>query len=132
MLDLLVTYGLPFGAGLLVCVGAAWSARQPLRENIKILESSVELWEEMYDDLRDRQYATDRENAHLRTLMRPSSLCYQCKYDGFVGQRIGGYITREGRLGFVLQALETKVVHVYAADNLIEYTPPKGRNCGSA
>jgi hypothetical protein len=38
------------------------------------------------------------------------------EHDGFVGEVIGHYTTREGRQGVVLQQLGTKVVHVYRED----------------
>lgn len=36
------------------------------------------------------------------------------EHDGFIGEVIGYYKTKEGKQGVVLQQQETKVVHVYA------------------
>lgn len=38
---------------------------------------------------------------------------YAIEHDGFVGEVIGSYTTREGRRGVVLQQFGTRVVHVY-------------------
>ena len=38
---------------------------------------------------------------------------YRVDYDGFVGTKQGVYVTREGRVGVVLQQVGTKGVHVY-------------------
>ncbi len=35
------------------------------------------------------------------------------EHDGFIGDIIGHYVTREGKRGVVLQQIGTKVVHVY-------------------
>jgi len=44
---------------------------------------------------------------HLYTL-------YRIEHDGFEGQLIGDYKTREGKEGVVLQQMGTQVVHVYS------------------
>lgn len=38
---------------------------------------------------------------------------HKIEHDGFVGEVIGHYVTREGKKGVVLQQIGTKVVHVY-------------------
>lgn len=38
---------------------------------------------------------------------------YRIEHDGFVGEVIGHYRTREGKEGVVLQQAGTRVVHVY-------------------
>jgi len=38
---------------------------------------------------------------------------YTIDHDGFTGNIIGSYVTREGKKGVVLQQIGTKVVHVY-------------------
>lgn len=45
---------------------------------------------------------------------------WRCEYDGFVGDEIGTYVTREGKFGLVLQQVNTLVVHVYRRDRLTE------------
>lgn len=40
------------------------------------------------------------------------------EYDGFEGDIIGSYITREGKEGVVVQQHGTKVVHVYGKNRL--------------
>ena len=35
------------------------------------------------------------------------------EYDGFKGKVIGAYVTVEGRVGYVLQLEDARVVHVY-------------------
>jgi len=40
-------------------------------------------------------------------------MTYRNPNDGFVGTKIGEYVTREGEHGVVLQQIGTKVVHVY-------------------
>ncbi len=40
---------------------------------------------------------------------------YRVEHDGFEGTLIGTYVTREGKTGFVLQQIGTRVVHVYSA-----------------
>jgi hypothetical protein len=37
------------------------------------------------------------------------------EHDGFAGTIIGGYVTREGKRGYVVQQGGTRVVHVYGA-----------------
>lgn len=39
---------------------------------------------------------------------------YRVAHDGFEGEDIGSYVTREGKEGVVLQQIGTRVVHVYA------------------
>lgn len=43
----------------------------------------------------------------------PTPRTYRIEHDGFVGTRIGDYVTREGKRGVVLQQVGTRVVHVY-------------------
>jgi len=38
---------------------------------------------------------------------------YSIDHDGFTGTVIGGYVTREGKVGVCLQQLDSRVVHVY-------------------
>jgi hypothetical protein len=38
---------------------------------------------------------------------------YRIEHDGFIGEVIGSYVTREGKSGVVLQQIGTRVVHVY-------------------
>lgn len=40
-------------------------------------------------------------------------------YDGFVGTVVGTYVTREGKVGVVVQQEGTKVVHVYGVNRII-------------
>jgi len=47
----------------------------------------------------------------------------RCEYDGFVGTILAPYVTREGRKGWVVQMLSTKVVHVYGEDRLLLVQP---------
>lgn len=42
-----------------------------------------------------------------------------CERDGFLGTKIGEYVTREGIPGVVLQQLGTKVVHVYRKSSIV-------------
>lgn len=43
---------------------------------------------------------------------------YRVEYDGFVGNKIGSYVTREGKHGVVLQQIGSKVVHVYGQNRI--------------
>lgn len=53
--------------------------------------------------------------------------------DGFVGDVIGAYVTREGQCGFVLQQIGTKVVHVYREERCIKVDDAgPGQDAGSA
>lgn len=45
------------------------------------------------------------------------------EHDGFVGNIIGRYVTREGKIGVVLQQVGTRVVHVYGEKWLKIYHP---------
>ena len=45
------------------------------------------------------------------------------EYDGFVGDVIGSYVTREGKRGVVVQQAGTRVVHVYG-ENRVKPAPP--------
>lgn len=51
------------------------------------------------------------------------------EYDNFLGDDIGdnggGYTTREGKKGRILQQVGTKVVHVYGAHRLVEVIPAR-------
>jgi hypothetical protein len=49
---------------------------------------------------------------------------FRVDYDGFEGEVIGFYQTREGKDGVVMQQLGTKVVHVYNVKRL----EPLGEN----
>lgn len=55
---------------------------------------------------------------------------YGVEYDGFVGTLQGGYVTREGRVGVVLQQLNNRVIHVYGVNRItvIEGEEPSREN----
>lgn len=53
-------------------------------------------------------------------MTRDEKYFYRCERDGFEGQEIGQYITREGIHGLVLQQIKTRVVHVYRVSSLIK------------
>ena len=62
----------------------------------------------------------DNPFAHNHTLSTlylednyPLGSVYTIEHDGFEGEVIGYYQTREGKQGVVLQQIGTKVVHVY-------------------
>ena len=44
---------------------------------------------------------------------------FMVEYDGMVGERIGSYVTREGKRGVVLQQVGTKIVHVYGENRVV-------------
>lgn len=46
-------------------------------------------------------------------LIFDSTTQFTIPHDGFVGDPIGAYVTREGKKGVVLQQIGTQVVHVY-------------------
>jgi hypothetical protein len=52
-----------------------------------------------------------------------SNSVFRCKYDNFVGEVVGNYMTKEGKTGLVLQQLGTKVVHVYGLQSLEPVQP---------
>lgn len=45
---------------------------------------------------------------------------YTVEYDGFRGEIIGHYTTREGKKGVVMQQIGTKVVHVYNEQRVVK------------
>lgn len=49
----------------------------------------------------------------VRDKAPPIGTIVRIEHDGFVGEVIGYYTTREGKRGVVLQQLGTRVVHVY-------------------
>ena len=56
------------------------------------------------------------DHLHERGLLKEaweSGKVYTIEHDGFQGEVIGSYITREGKEGAVLQQTGTRVVHVY-------------------
>ena len=55
----------------------------------------------------------DTAEARLR-----EATIYRVEYDGFVGNKIGSYVTREGKHGVVLQQIGSKVVHVYGQNRI--------------
>jgi hypothetical protein len=63
-----------------------------------------------------RQALIDFADAALSSAQQEGTAmgeCFSIAHDGFVGEVIGHYTTREGKRGVVLQQVGTRVVHVY-------------------
>jgi hypothetical protein len=56
---------------------------------------------------------------------------FEIEHDGFRGNPIGEYLTREGKAGVVLQQIGTKVVHVYG-EKWLKPSPDGERQEGGA
>lgn len=62
----------------------------------------------------------------------PTGETFAVEHDGFIGTVQGGYVTREGKRGIVLQQLGTRVVHVYGEKWLTPASSPRKEGSGDA
>ena len=64
--------------------------------------------EDTIDKVRDAMRLIEHMQAQPQT-----GQAWRIEHDGFEGNQIGSYVTREGKRGVVLQQIGTRVVHVY-------------------
>lgn len=84
--------------------------------------STSEVWKRI-SQVSDLLRKARHDVIHGSVLSSPAG-SFRIEHDGFQGDMVGNYVTREGKRGVVLQQHGTRVVHVYGEKWLIPIQPP--------
>jgi hypothetical protein len=92
-------------------------------------EAAVEPWHMqaiLADDVPGKPTPPTAEEIARRAREETASGHVEIAHDGFAGDIIGHYVTREGKRGVVVQQDDTRVVHVYGEKWLAALAKPPG------